>query len=303
MNSIFHWVFPHEDNGHKAHFLKPAALTVILLIFVLAQRGVTTIEPDILGYASQISPEEVIRLTNIKRKEANLSEVKENGLLTKAAMEKGKDMLAQGYWAHVAPDGTQPWDFFKEVGYKYRYAGENLARDFPSPSQVVDAWMASPSHRDNLLSERYREIGVAVVEGQLGGKEATIVVQMFGTLAQDRPQIPVAKAATKEAVPAVKEEVPQQTPEPVKVAETKTLNLVDTVQAQTQMTDVASPTFSISKSMSLVLIGFVLALLVFDGVITWKRGVVRKSARPLAQIAFLGMVAAIIIIAKAGRIL
>ena len=66
-------------------------------------------------------------------------------------------MIAKNYWAHNAPDGASPWSFFKNVGYRYLYAGENLARDFGDSASVVNAWMNSPTHRDNLLSGRYRK--------------------------------------------------------------------------------------------------------------------------------------------------
>lgn len=123
----------------------------------------------ILGYAANISSTEIVSLTNQKRTEAGVSSLIYNLQLEQAARQKGQDMIENDYWAHVAPDGTEPWVFFVDAGYKYRYAGENLARDFSNPQDAINAWMASPSHKDNLLSDKYKEIGIAVVEGDLGG--------------------------------------------------------------------------------------------------------------------------------------
>jgi len=63
--------------------------------------------------------------------------------------------------------------------YNYKYAGENLAIDFIDSSQVIEAWLNSPSHRANLLNQNYQEIGVAVVSGNLEGYETTLVVQVL----------------------------------------------------------------------------------------------------------------------------
>ena len=149
----------------------------------------------ILGYAANISVEEVVRLTNDKRVAAGLNALSINESLSSAARAKGQDMLDKDYWAHIAPDGTEPWKFFIDAGYKYKYAGENLARDFSNPSSAIEAWMASPTHRDNVLSDRYNEVGIAVVEGDMNGVDTTLIVQLFGTKLSDaNVQVPIAQA-------------------------------------------------------------------------------------------------------------
>ncbi len=65
-----------------------------------------------MGYASSISLDEVLRLTNERRKEAGLSPLKLDPVLSQAAKSKGEDMLNKDYWAHVSPDGVEPWKFF-----------------------------------------------------------------------------------------------------------------------------------------------------------------------------------------------
>jgi uncharacterized protein YkwD len=68
-----------------------------------------------------------------KRSQAGVSPLAYNPYLAQAAQAKARHMLEYDYWAHIAPDGTDPWKFFTDAGYKYRYAGENLARDFSNP--------------------------------------------------------------------------------------------------------------------------------------------------------------------------
>ena len=58
--------------------------------------------------------------------------------------------------------GTTPWSWIEKENYDYNYAGENLAMDFQSAEKMEEAWMASPTHRANILNGKYREIGMAV---------------------------------------------------------------------------------------------------------------------------------------------
>jgi hypothetical protein len=73
-----------------------------------------------------------------------------------------------------------PWYWITQTGYEYLYAGENLAKDFITAQSAVDAWMASSTHKSNIISPYYKDMGIAVVEGKLQGKPTVLVVQIFG---------------------------------------------------------------------------------------------------------------------------
>jgi hypothetical protein len=88
-------------------------------------------------------------------------------------------MFRRNYWSHYGPDGTTPWSFILDAGYRYEYAGENLAKNFLFSQGVIDGWMQSPSHRENILRPEYTDIGLAIVNGTLNGEETTLVVQTF----------------------------------------------------------------------------------------------------------------------------
>lgn len=293
MQKFAHLFFPKASNNHKAKILHPSGLTVLILIYLLYQLVLTVLprfSQSVLGYASNIPPSEVIKLTNEKRVKNGLSPLTESTVLDQAAQAKGADMLNKGYWAHVAPDGTQPWKFFSDFGYNYRYAGENLARDFSNAASAVDAWMNSPSHRENLLSPKYQDIGIAVVEGKLAGVDTTIIVQFFGNRYADTvPAVPVAKAETVAAA-----ELPTiATPQPT------TRVVVGTPVPQTVA--MISP-FTTTKMVSLSLVGLLLVVLVIDGVVIYKKKITRVGGRTFAHIAFFGMILAIIIILRAGQV-
>ncbi len=96
---------------------------------------------------------------NSQRQIANVRLLKENPQLTASAIQKACDMEKRNYWSHQDPEGRSGWHFFIENGYRYRYAGENLALDFADEA-VVNAWMASPKHKEILLKPFYREVGI-----------------------------------------------------------------------------------------------------------------------------------------------
>lgn len=160
--------------------------------------------------ASSITPANIINLTNQQRVAAGLNTLNTDSRLSAAALAKANNMLEQQYWDHFGPNGESPWMFISASGYQYVYAGENLAKGFKTAEGVHEAWMASPTHKENIMSGNYKDIGVAVVEGVLLGKQTVLVVQMFGNLTSQ----------TYKADAPVKSEV---TPPPV----TPKANIVD----------------------------------------------------------------------------
>ena len=284
--SLAHFFVPRESNNQKAKLLHATlifGLAFLLLAYQLGINILPSLRSDILGYAANISVDEVVRLTNQKRAEAGLGPLRYNAALAGAAYKKGEHMLGHDYWAHVAPDGTEPWKFFIDSGYRYKYAGENLARDFSDAGSAVEAWMASPSHKENMLSPKYREIGVAVVEGDLAGVDTTIIVQFFGMNAADKlPTAPVAKAGEVPSPTPIAIALSTPAPEPAKV--------------------LISP-FRITRDMTLGLVGLLSGVMLVDSTLVSKRRISRIGGRTFAHLAFLGMIGAIILIAKAGKIL
>lgn len=123
----------------------------------------------------------VIQWTNVHRKENRLPLLSENLKLNAAAALKLQDMFEKQYFAHVSPSGIRATDLLKEVGYNFIVSGENLALgNFKDDKDLVQGWMDSPGHRENVLNERYQEIGVAVSKGIYEGEQTWLAVQVFG---------------------------------------------------------------------------------------------------------------------------
>lgn len=179
---IINLTIPHHRNNHRPFLIRHQGLFAILVVFIITQfvANLSSGSPQVLGYATNISKSEIIKLTNNERNGAGLGALRENSTLNKAASLKAENMFKKDYWAHFAPDGTSPWYFFKLAGYQYSWAGENLARDFSTSGGVVAAWMASSGHKANIMNSNFTEIGVAVANGNLLGEDTTLVVQLFG---------------------------------------------------------------------------------------------------------------------------
>jgi uncharacterized protein YkwD len=130
-----------------------------------------------------LSKDKIISLTNKYRKESdNLEALKENNQLNLSALKKLEDMFDNQYFEHESLDGKGVGDLGEEVGYEYILIGENLAMgNFKDDQSLLDAWIASEGHRENIVNENYTEIGVAVARGKFEGREVWIAVQHFGT--------------------------------------------------------------------------------------------------------------------------
>lgn len=166
----------NQVNFHKRHLV--IKITEIALFFVLFAFS------TLIAQASEITPTNIEILINQERVKRGFSPLKENLSLNFAAENKSRDMILRNYFDHYAY-GLTPWMFIVDQNYDYLYAGENLAMDFRTSEGMVSAWMASASHRRNILNPDFEDMGVGVIKGEFndysGTKETTIVTNMFGT--------------------------------------------------------------------------------------------------------------------------
>lgn len=289
-----HLFVPHHTNNHKAKILHPSTLTLFVAFFLIYQFGINfflLVQPAILGFASNITPESVIELTNQQRLEKGLPPLTLNSNLNQAAQLKAGDMFAFNYWAHNSPSGRSPWSFFKEAEYSYLYAGENLARDFMNSEAVVNAWMNSPTHRENVLNGNYQEIGLAVVDGTLNGVETTLVVQLFAT-PTPAPVVPVSR---KPVVGEAAATISAGTIVP------KTILARATGRELSQI-PLLSP-FTLTKTVTVFLLGLLFGVLIVDAILVYRKKLVRLSSRNLAHAVFIGILLLLAFSTQQGAIL
>ncbi len=180
---LHHFFIPHEGNDHTPHFFHDSVVALIIFC-VIALEGalffhVYVIEKTDMFGAVLVST--LLTQTNEERAKTDLFPVKLNPLLSDAASRKARDMAEKGYFSHQTPDGVEPWRFLEESGYSYSYAGENLAVNFSDSKDVTEAWLNSPTHKENILNRQYSEMGIGVAEGVYKGRLTTYVVQFFAT--------------------------------------------------------------------------------------------------------------------------
>ncbi|MFA5131844.1 MAG: CAP domain-containing protein [Candidatus Paceibacterota bacterium] len=197
--ALKHLFIPHHGNDYKPHFFRELSVAIVLFgsTFLLGASFGSSffIHKTVLGVS--IAANVLVDMTNDSRIAYNELPLVRNAKLDQAAMLKGNDMVNEGYFAHESPKGVTPWHWFKEVGYTFLYAGENLAVNFTDSKDVQDAWLASPLHRQNILNLKFHEIGLATVEGVYKNNPTIFVVQMFGTPAVAAvPKIEVVKSST-----------------------------------------------------------------------------------------------------------
>ncbi|TMV50750.1 serine protease [Paenibacillus mesophilus] len=110
--------------------------------------------------------DQVVSLVNQERAKAGLSPLASDPALTNMALDKAKDMYNNNYFDHNSPTYGSPFDMMKAYGINYSYAGENIAKGQRNPQEVMNAWMNSQGHRQNILSPNFTKIGVAYYNGE-----------------------------------------------------------------------------------------------------------------------------------------
>ena len=131
--------------------------------------------------SNEITVENVIALMNVYRAEQNLPPLREDPRLTQAARDRVRHMEELAYWNHQAPDGMSPFVWLAARDYPYQAAGENLASGFETAGLLVQSWMESHGHRQNILGDKFEDCGVAIIEGATTGPATgKSVVVLFG---------------------------------------------------------------------------------------------------------------------------
>jgi len=312
---LHHLIVPHEGNNHRSKLLHHDSLLLVIAFLFFCSSLMTFGQrnfPSVLGISNNVSINDLLTLTNEQRRAHGLAPLSLNGQLSQAAAAKAQDMLAKNYWAHMAPDGGTPWGFIKGAGYSYLYAGENLARGFNSAPEIVNAWMASPSHRDNMLSANYTEVGFAAVPGTLTGAETILVVEMFGSkyAAKEESAETATQASAPTAVPVptkviAKVIVPSSTPIPptLTIVPSQTQEPAPPVAVAAIQSNPLIDSKSFQKNLSYFLLFLFIAVLIIDAIIIERKQIARLVSHNLDHIIFLGMILIAAIIIGKGLVL
>lgn len=175
-------IVPHKGNNFNPHLVRYYNIITVIITIIclqLAYNGYLT--GEIFQAKNNITVSDLLEQTNKTRRSYHVGELKLSNKLCEAANNKAQNMFNDQYWSHVSPSGVQPWQWLNDIDYKYNEAGENLAKSFTSTSAVMTAWMNSPGHKSNILNDDFKEVGFAVVNGELNNKKTSLVVAFYGT--------------------------------------------------------------------------------------------------------------------------
>jgi hypothetical protein len=205
-----------QHRKHNKHYAKAywpyLPIIAVFAIGLLANAWLGRVHHDVLGYATEMSIQNLLDGTNAQRAANGEGALTLNAQLDQAAQAKANDMAARNYWSHNTPDGQTPWTFVSAAGYNYQAVGENLAYGFATSSDTITGWMNSPGHRANILNSVYVDVGFGVInipDYQNSGPQ-TLVVAFY------------AAPATTVAAPAPTTTPKSVTPTPVAVTQSNT---------------------------------------------------------------------------------
>ncbi len=123
-------------------------------------------------------PKEVCDLVNLERQNEGLKPLTLDPTLNSLAQEKAEDMVKNNYFDHTSPTYGSPFDMMKQYGINFSAAGENIAFGQITSNDVMDSWMNSKGHRENILNKNFENIGIGMTQDSNGRK---YWVQMFAT--------------------------------------------------------------------------------------------------------------------------
>jgi len=141
----------------------PAVLAGAPNVQAAAVKGASFLEGDLMA-----------RLNSL-RGARGLRPFRSSVRLHAAAVRHSGEMARYGYFEHASPNGAAFWRriavYYRPSGYRRWTVGENLEYGQPGlvALEVVRDWLASPAHRANVLSTRFRDAGIGVVYAASGG--------------------------------------------------------------------------------------------------------------------------------------
>jgi uncharacterized protein YkwD len=187
MQQLKHHFIPHAHNDHHAPVLHRKR-HLVYSVFAIGIKALVICITLLLPLDVFVTPDAleaqldaiIVETNRVRAKEGEGPLEKHTQLAVSAAL-KAADMRDNAYFAHTSPSGVGVADVIRLGGYRFEYAGENLAMGYSTAKDVVRAWKESPTHYKNLVHPVFQDMGVGVAVGSHGGVPVPYFVQHFGT--------------------------------------------------------------------------------------------------------------------------
>ena len=157
----------------KRNILIKAILGIVMCLFVVQSGQV--LANQLIG-----QEDEIISRVNLIRSVEGLPILNTDNRLMSSALDKATDMDINDYFNHAGLNDLRMFYWINGADYSYDFAGENLAKGFTSVDRLINAWVSSPTHYQNIINPKFKDIGVGIMPGVLNGKDTVFVVQHFG---------------------------------------------------------------------------------------------------------------------------
>ncbi len=166
---------------HRRRIKLAIGLMILALIGAIAARLYRTrVAPPSAERLASLSNDEIVllELVNRERESAGQQPLKFSARLAVIARGHSYDMAIRRYFAHDSPDGGSPADRIRGVGLAYEQIAENIYMEdvhdaAGMPERAVKSWLASPGHRENMLSPAFRETGLGIAKSADGKSYVT----------------------------------------------------------------------------------------------------------------------------------
>ncbi len=149
-----------KNKKRRQRFVLRLFFTVFLCAFIVTASLSTAVFAESPDYVNQ-QEWEVLKLTNEQRAQnGELEALTTFQDISAASRLRASEIIS--VFDHARPDGTLCFTALDSV--PYLSLGENIAAGYSTPADVVDGWMNSPGHRQNILTQEYKHIGVGYVK-------------------------------------------------------------------------------------------------------------------------------------------
>jgi len=167
-----------------------ALAAVLAAAFAASPSGARTHEGRTLAARDDVESGLLVQI-NALRRQHGLAPLRLNVKLRAAADAHSASMASRGFFSHSSPDGTIFWKrvarFYPQGSSRYWSVGENLLWSSPdvAPADALRMWLASPPHKKNLLTARWREVGLSAIHvtagpGVFNNAPVTVITADFG---------------------------------------------------------------------------------------------------------------------------
>lgn len=148
-------------------------LSILVLLFLIFPSSSYSDENPVIPAPTDRGVQEFVRLVNAKRRSIGCPELKWDSKAAAIALDHSADMVSRNFFAHINPDGKDPFERMRESRLVFSAAAENITLGPKTGQEAYNTWLRSPGHRKNMLDSRFTRHGV----GRVGDRWTHVLIR------------------------------------------------------------------------------------------------------------------------------